>query len=234
MTDPQSEFDETRSPPHSIQVQFGSQWGFVLPEVYRFEDQKWIDEFFLNGTLRLSNFAKFSSYKDEARGDKNEGQGLSIGRSGGRDLGVWLREGRNSFVLSCSLAASNSVMKEMKRDSAFVIWNPLGFATEIARQLPGFIGGVSGMCIYRDPPIILRRLDAADIPDGDTIDYNQIAAAAAKLGGAERYLLKRRKYEPQREYRFIWHLDHPAEDYKDVIAPRAKEFCRNLAINELM
>jgi hypothetical protein len=213
-------------------ISFGFQWKFMLPEVYRFENQQWIDEFFETGCLRLSNFAKFSTYDHEARGDNMEGQGLSISQKGSRSVGVWLKEGRNSFVLSCGLLPHKGIMEELDRNSAFVISDPIGFAAEIARQIPGVIGGFSGLCVYRDPPILYRDLKDADFPS-ETDSLDQIMKIGEKLGGEERYLIKHTKYELQREYRFIWQTDQPAEDYLDVTAPAARRFCRRIRENEI-
>jgi hypothetical protein len=68
-------------PPHTINIPFAQNWRVVTPAVYRYEDQKWIDEFFESGRLRLSTFAKFATYPDEVRGDRSEGKAFCYGET---------------------------------------------------------------------------------------------------------------------------------------------------------
>lgn len=219
-------------PPHTIQIQFGSQWSVAKPEVYRYEDQKWIDEFFASGRLRLSTFAKFASYPDEIRGDPNEGRALCYGETGdGHEIFVVQGQGTNAAVFCCSQRLTHELRQAFGRNSAFRIVNTVGFAWEIARQLPGFQHGLEGACIYRARKEINRNfnLDMGKYkrPDG-TIDMQMVIDAGNALGGPELLLLKRKQYENQQEYRLLWNLDAIGTEYIDVIAPRARQHCRQI------
>lgn len=218
-----------RLAPVSLDLSFQNPWSIVLPALTRYEDEQWVGEFLQHGKIRLGTLARFASYPDEQLGDRMEAQGLGVGTQNNRSVGVWTKEGRDAYILCFSLGISNEVRQLTGRNSAFVVENPLEFAAEIARQLPGFQGGLAGHCIYRSQPIISREFgldpEKYKLPDG-SIDSRFASDVAAGLGGPERVLLKRRKYEGQREYRMVWYVDRSVDDAIDIVAPRAAKCCR--------
>jgi hypothetical protein len=149
--------------PHTINIQFPRNWQVVTPSIYRYENQKWIDEFFETGRMKLSTFAKFAKYPDEARGDQNEGKGICYGETrDGKSIFIAQAQGVNAAVLCCSQRLDHKLRESFERDSAFQIMNTVGFGVEIARQLPGFRHGLEGPCIYRSDraePQIKRDID---------------------------------------------------------------------------
>lgn len=233
---PEQDRVKLRPPPHSLEIPFGSSWHVVTPSVYRYEDKRWIDEFFDSGKLRLSTFAKFATYDDEVRGDSSEGRGMSYGETrDNKSVAVIHTEGFNAAVFCCSHRLDHDLRKGFQRDSAFEITNTVGFAIQISRQLTGFRSGIEGSCIYRPDTNIKRPIDL-DIdkykrPDG-SFDMKMVADAGAKLGGPERLLLKRKQYESQQEYRLLWELDAIDLDHVDVVAPLARQFCRRIEPKE--
>ncbi|QJU59556.1 hypothetical protein HL653_18950 [Sphingomonas sp. AP4-R1] len=229
---PEQDRVKLRPPPHMVTLQFGSQWNVVTPAVYRYEDQRWIDEFFDTGKLRLSTFAKFATYEDEVRGDKNEGQGFCYGEtSDNKSVVVMQSQGINAAVLCCSHRLCQDLQHGFQRNSAFQITNTVGFSLEISRQLAGFRNGIEGSCIYRSDATISRAIDfdfeKYKLPDGN-LDMQMVADASTQLGGPELLLLKRKRYERQQEYRLLWEIDTIGADYVDVVAPLARQFCRKV------
>ncbi len=225
-----------RPAPHLINVQFGSVWNVTTPFVYRYEDEVWIDDFFETGKLRLSTFSKFSEYDDEIRGDRHEGQGLGYGETGdGKSVFLVHGQGLNAVVLCCSHRLDDDLKQKFSRDSAFEITNTVGFALEVARQLPGFRHGLEGSCLYRPDTSIKRSVDLDfdqyKLADGN-FDMRMISHTSAALVGPELVLMKRKKYESQQEYRLLWELDVAPEGYIDVIAPNARHFCRRVLDTE--
>jgi hypothetical protein len=91
-----------RRAPHTVNVNFGSQWSVALPAVFRYEDKRWIDEFFATGKLRLSTFARFATYADEVRGDTMEGRGMSFGFTKDKTV-PWEFFMRKASMRSCSV-----------------------------------------------------------------------------------------------------------------------------------
>jgi hypothetical protein len=136
--------------PHILNIQFARPWNVVTPAVYRYENQKWIDEFFETGRMRLSTFAKFATYADEIRGDRSEGHGFCYGETkDNKSIVIVQAQGMNATVLCCSHRLDHKLRESFERDSAFQIMNTVGLAVEIARQLAGFKQGLEGSCIYR-------------------------------------------------------------------------------------
>jgi len=229
---PEDQRVKLRPPPHVLNVQFGTIWNIATPFVYRYEDRRWIDEFFETGKLRLSTFSKFAEYKDEARGDTEEGSGFCYGETAdGKSVGVFQSQGISAAVLCCSHRLDEGLRQAFSREWAFEITNTVGFALEVSRQLPGFRHGLEGSCLYRSDTGIKRAIDfdyeKYKLPDG-SIDMQMIFDAGGALGGPELLLMKRKKYESQQEYRLLWELDVANGDYIDVTAPNARQHCRKV------
>jgi hypothetical protein len=235
VTESDAQVPQLRPAPQSIDVQFGSPWKVITPSVIRYEDIRWIDEFFQTGRIRLSSFKQFASYPDEHRGDVSEGNAVSLGQSGDNWSAIAHGQGFNSAVLSCSHRLDHKLKAAFGRDSAFEITNTFKFAFEISRQLHGFRLGLEGSCIYRSERTIDRAVDL-DLekyrrPDG-TFDMQYLADASNALGGPELLLLKQKRYEDQQEYRLLWELDELNSSYVDVVAPKAVQHCRRVQDEE--
>jgi hypothetical protein len=111
-----------RPPPHMLNIQFNCTWSVATPTVYRYEDEKWIDEFFSSGKLRVSTFAKFATYQDEIRGDAQEGSGFAYGETrNDKSVFIYHAQGINAVVFCCSHRLDHQLREGFKRDSAFEI-----------------------------------------------------------------------------------------------------------------
>jgi len=126
-------------PPHILNVQFARPWNVVTPAVYRYENQKWIDEFFETGRMRLSTFAKFAKYPDENRGDRNEGRGVCYGETrDGKSIFIAQAQGFNAAVLCCSHRLDHKLRESFGPDSAFQIMNTVGLVSKLLASFLGF------------------------------------------------------------------------------------------------
>jgi hypothetical protein len=225
-----------RPAPNSLIVPFAQPWKVVTPSAFRYENQTWIDDFFEHGKLRLGTFAKFATYPDEARGDRGEGSAVCYAEtSDNKTVVLQQRQGISSAVLCCSLRLDRELLNAFDRDSVFEITNTVGFASEIARQLPGFRHGMEGSCIYRPERLIKRAIDFEFDEykrDDGTVDMRMINDLGHSLGGEELLLLKHKRYATQQEYRFLWELDSIEQDYIDITAPKAVHFCRRVEAQE--
>ncbi len=225
-----------RPKPFVITVQLAQPWQVVTPAVYRYENAQWIDEFFDTGRLRLSSFAQFAKYPDEARGDPNEGSAFCYGEApNDRCVIVQQTQGMTSAVFCCSHRLDRDLQNAFQRNSVFEIINTVAFAHEISRQIPGFRQGYEGSCIYRSDGRISRKVDIDwenyKLPDGN-IDMRLMTDSMQALGGAELILLKRKQYENQQEYRLLWELDMLPGDFIDVAAPMARQYCRRVQASD--
>lgn len=226
----------TRPRPNTVAINFLRPWSVVTPSVFRYENERWIDSFFHDGSLRLSSFETFSKYEDEIRGDMHEGKAVAISTNPeGNTTVLALGQGFSAAVFCCSHRLDKSLAKAFSRDSAFEIFNTNAFALEVSRQLIGFRGGVEGNCIYRPTREINRNINA-DMSDyelqGGGIDMAFLNEAIRKMGGEEVVLLKKLSYRNQAEYRLLWELDQPIEGFVDIKVPLARQYCRRVDPSE--
>lgn len=227
-----------RSAPRAMPFSFQETWLVMQPQVYRYEDQEWIDEFFDTGKLRLSSFAKFATYEDEVRGDTQEGKAYCYGETtDGKSVGVAQQQGINAAILCASHRLSHELAHAFGRNSAFQITDTPMFAYEIRRQIIGFKSGIEGNCTYRSEGIIKRFLNFSLNPEqhkneDGTLNKDLLLGLGQALGGPELVFLKRKHYEEQQEYRLIWELDQAVDDHIDVVAPLARQYCRRVEPKE--
>ena len=126
-------------------------WQHHSPRVYRFLERQYVDEFFDTGVLRLSSFAQFRKHVDEQRLDSTEGTINVLCRRGEHSTELFFFQaevGTDAYILSASLVPSGDIMKDFNADSAIVIRDPVGFASEVGRALEAFRVGFDGPCSY--------------------------------------------------------------------------------------
>lgn len=212
-------------------------WRMKIPPVYRFLPEEFVDRFFDSGELRLSSFSKFTKHTDEARLDIDEGRAYVVASSPDRTFGALIDGGRNSYVLCGSTTLSRELVNTFVGTNAAIEITQIGdFGLAVARQLSGFVSGVSGHCIYagrilnrhvRADPVPLPKGQSRDIPIESLFE----AVGAASL--EDDMFLKDIKYAGQGEYRLIWNLDKPSDDTITIFAPDAIQFCRKVAMDEI-
>jgi hypothetical protein len=197
-------------------------------------EQKYIDEFFNAGRLRLSSFALFASYSDEQRGDKSEGHNVLVGFGDGHTIMAKTSHGHNSYILCASTVEDKQLMKDFGTDGYFRIVDSTNFGAAIANKIPGFLEGLEGYCIYSDDHIIKRNLpnfkfdDLKSQSDNDKIDLNKIFALTGQIGLLDVYFMKQKKFITQSEYRFIWNISNEVEEKVFITCSEAIQFCEKV------
>jgi hypothetical protein len=73
--------EHPKSSPQTLDLNLIRRWSIVRPRLYRHMDDKYVESFFRDGSLRLSSFASFAKHPDEQLRDKAEGIGsrFSVG-----------------------------------------------------------------------------------------------------------------------------------------------------------
>ncbi len=223
------------SSPQFLQLTMLRQWQILRPRVYRFLPKNYVEDFFADGSLRLSSFQRFAQHQDEQRNDASEGFGL---RSGvGSEMSVFTVQGRGAdcYVLCGSMhdtAATRECFPDC--DGCIIIDNPTEFAAQVALQIPYFKGGYEGSCIYQDDASIQKSLGTTtpeelygkfQNEDG-TISMDLIPHVASRVGGIEEFFIKLGKYSPQSEYRFLWQSKGILDGHLDIKVPDAIQLCR--------
>jgi hypothetical protein len=141
--------------------------------MYTFLDTKFVDQFFDEGSLRLSSFSRFKKHEDEQRLDAKEGEALFVHRTshmGGQSLSARAQHGSNAYVLCATIRYEKELMEAFGCNSYLRINNPTQFGIAISRHIPGFVGGLEGNCLYQENKIIERDLGYIDLkqfPDPD-------------------------------------------------------------------
>lgn len=206
-----------------------------MPYLYRYEDEKYIDDFFENGNLLLSSFTKYKSYKDNELGDKHEGHAMTFVKGENKkDLGFYSMAGRNDLCFCTSTILENDLKKAFKRNSVFRIVDPLNFILEIDKSLTRVHQVLFGNCIYVDKRILMRRVDKVDIEnfkddnDPDKISLHKILNATKVHSGPDQYFLKLIEHQHQNEYRIIWLSDRKVEDGIILKCKEAIKYCERI------
>lgn len=208
-------------------------WTIVIPKVYRYMDQKYIDEFFETGILRLSTFHTFAQHKDEQRHDPKEGFNILFGLGDNSTIVAVTRHGSNSLIFCTSTIEDDQLMQSFNTNGYFKINKSIDFAVAIAEKIPGCKGGLQGPCIYADRRSIERRFSEPDEivarlqEEGKKPELQETLATASRIGGSDTFFTKLKKFKSQIEYRFIWHVPE-AKDPVFVECPEALEFCEKV------
>lgn len=208
-----------------------------IPMVFRYLEKKWVDNFFEDGSLRISSFKKFHQHSDEQRGDKQEGNNLVIGVQEKKYMYSLTFHGSDAFVLSTSLLLDKSLYSDFDVDSCFVIEKPFEFMDIISKQIPNFKGINFGPCLYQPLRQIRRNIKGLMIGDSknqDTVNLDDIFKNINEAGGSDTLFLKTQNYSSQHEYRFLWHsFDNSLPEHLDIKVPEAREFCRRIQNEDL-
>lgn len=220
-----------------ITIQVTKPWHIVTPVLFRYLDQKFINEFFESGRLRLSSFRAFSEYKDEQRFDPNEGQNILNGTGNGIAFRAKVHHGISSLIFCTSTIEDDQLMKDFNTDGYFKIKDSTNFGISISNKIPGFLSGLEGPCIYASERIINRKIDLKnqdiiklkELKEKKGPEYKEeILKLINKIGETDVYFIKLNKYSGQNEYRFIWNVQSFNEDAMFIECPEAIQFCEKV------
>lgn len=212
------------------------QWTAIQPSVYRYLPSQYVDAFFERGEIRLSSTAAFSRHTDEARGDSQEGTAHILAVGAGRHFGSFVTGQPDAYILCGSFILSRSIMDRFSGcDGAIQITSVPDFGLEIAKQLAGFEGGLSGYCLYAKHRLLYREVPHDPFPQADQepVSFDDMLIAMQNAGLDEHYFLKNAEYAYQAEYRLIWGVDRVNADFIDLICPEAIQFCRRVDPSEI-
>lgn len=189
------------------------------------------DDFFRDGSLRLSSFRTFRSYADEVRGDAFEGRANQtwIHPDGGQSAIAGMNGGR-CFILCGACSEGPEIAEAFETTDGFRILNTLAFADAVSRQIPGFVSGVEGLCLYREDTNLTKHMpqmftvedEANPEPAFDRFEK------AVRDEAVDSYFIKRRKYATQCEYRLLWMALGDELDHIDIKCPEAIRFTERL------
>lgn len=209
-------------------------WSIKTPEVYRYLDQIYIDDFFNTGKIRLGTFAQFKKYPDEQRGDNTEGKNVLFGFGDGKTIVALTQHGVNSFILCTSTEENKELMNKFNANGYFKIKDSTGFGAAISNRIPGFIDGIEGFCKYSEQRNIQRQLpdfnfdDLKAGPESNQIGIDKLFALTAQIGREDVFFNKHISFIHQNEYRFVWNVSHPTDEAVIIECPEAVNFCEKV------
>ena len=215
-----------------ITLQVSSPWNVNTPVLFRFLDNTFVEQFFNDGSLRLSSFQNFKKHTDEQRLDKNEGQTFFVHRTsqnGGQTLEALAEHGRDAYVLCGAMRFEKNLMTSFGCNSYIRINDTTKFGMAISRHIPGFVAGMEGACLYQENKIIEKDLGYIDLnalkTESGAVDMSKMSSIINQKMRHYPYFLKDKFYSPQLEYRLLWIVNSQIDDYIDIKVPEATQFC---------
>jgi hypothetical protein len=200
--------------------------------VTRYLDEKHVESFFRDGTLRIPSFRLFRENPDEQRGDYLEGRVAAELDGPNIHYAIQAWNGQAAFVMCGSLVESERMEEIFSTKSAIRILDIGRFANVVSRHIPGFVEGMQGNCIYRRDTVLRKAVSQTFEPpqseeamEAWAAKHDQFIAEQTREG----YFLKRLKYEEQNEYRLIWFAH--SDDSKEalfVTCPEARVLCERV------
>jgi len=216
---------------NELKTIFSRPWSVRLPTVVRYLESEYVDMFFNDSIIRLSSFKAFRKHKDEQRHDPAEGRVSMEIKVPNANHAVVAMNGQEAYVLCAVTVESENMKARFKTNSGFRITNTLAFADCISRQIPGFIGGVQGLCAYRDNTLLQKKLN---VPFKSPESYGNLEEWAAEyerfIGSQsiDAFFIKASKYSDEGEYRFIWFAQGKEKEDIKLHCPEATKFCERI------
>ena len=181
----------------------------AYPVLYRFMEEKYVNEFLETGRLMISTIRHCRALEDQRRNDKNESAySYELTWMDCSEI-VDARVGDNAFVLCCSL--TQTAIHNSQNHSCLELhhWNDL--VIEIGGQLraQGFsIGEIfAGPCNYavKSRQIDMSPLRSSEIrSDSGIVDSRKVDSIMAGVGRELFYITKDLNFVNEHEYRIMW------------------------------
>ena len=195
-------------------------------------DQRHVDAFFADGSLRLTSFERCHRHADEQRLDAEEGscRVLVTSRQTGMALSFHeLVANHPAYMLCTTLWHNKDLMKSFNCESFLRIHDPAAFGTRVAKHVPAFLEGGEGPCIYQHLRLIEAEIDDTERTQNASESDGRQNRAATAIAGARhyQYFLKHKSFSHQAEYRLLWFFANDSErrEYLDIKVPEARELC---------
>jgi hypothetical protein len=210
----------------------------VLPYLYRYENKKFIDDFFERGELYISSFDNYRKYKDNELGDKSEGATFNVGNTeNNMSIQTYTISGFNEYTFCTSTVLHKNLLEKFSRESVFRIKDPINFILEVTRSLTRVVEVYHGNCIYLDNKIITKKIPNFEMDDLKSdeggISANKLFDISNHIQGLDSFFIKKREYQEQSEYRMLWRTDRKISEGIIINCPEARKFCEKIKEDEI-
>jgi len=212
----------------------------AIPVIYRFLEERYVDDFLTTGRLQISTIKHCRILEDERRVDKNESvYRYELQWADGTTNVIDAQVGNNAFVLCGSLTQSAVHDRACSYCIEFHHWERL--VVEVGEQLRrmGFpiCEIYSGPCNYsikkRQIDMCPLKLEDVKTRNGE-FDCKKIDAVLAGLGREAFYTTKDLQFVGESEYRILWLSNEEVPESPVIVdIPNPKRFgAKVLAIGE--
>ena len=215
------------------------------PIVYRFmgeKGEKYVDEFFSTGVIRLSTFNRCKYLEDANRKDASEGRAMLIGQEKESRVEMDMGVGDNAVLLCTSLSSNNVKANGEVDDCCIEIRDINSFVMAITdallQQGHHVHSVIKGPCVYSDRVIqknfqggmLKNYLD--EMFQSTQIDLDELFGLGKSISRDDIFFCKPLENRVENEYRILWLLEEDVtQDTYDVIIPNARQFCRKIKFN---
>ncbi len=107
---------------------FSRPWSVRVPTVTRFLDERFVEEFFSTGRLRLATFKTFRNHKDEERCDPNEGRVNAEINTPSANHHILATNGQEAYILCGGLVENPNMEASFSTRFGIRILDPLAFS----------------------------------------------------------------------------------------------------------
>ena len=211
------------------------------PMVYRFLDEKYIDDFFKDGNLMLSTYERCRKLEDEKRRDEQEGKNTVVKTEGKFKIVQKAGIGYNPLLLCTSLYQIDITGETTSSKFCLEIRDPPKFAEAVAQELAKLghyvIDTYIGPCYYSDKVIEGSDESSAiesflkESERSKTIDQKFFSQITEEVAGQHMYFNKPLKFVRENEYRFVWVVNFDPKDQAFFIkVPETIKYCRKICL----
>lgn len=222
---------------NEITTNFARPWGIRTPNLTRYMEKQYVDAFFEHGKLRIPSFRRFRNNPDEELGDPLEGRVSAQIVTPTGSHAICAVNGQEAYVLCATLVENQSLEAKFGTKYGIRILNSLGFANCISSHIPGFVGGLEGLCSYRDDVSVNKSIEESFSPPDTFADpeawgreYEKFVSEQSR----DAFFIKQSRFSHQAEYRFIWFAQGIEKEYVEITCPEARQFCQPINSNNSM
>lgn len=179
-----------------------------LFELYRFMDEKYVDEYITDGTIRISRVDTSGNHIDRHRMDSEEGRTQSsvVVTGSNLEIPIYTTRAHGSY---CSLCFSMSPYsyRGVNKSAYLKVVNVAGLINAITEKIQDqyrLVEFFHGPCIYRGRDIKYSNDDCG-------AGYRNLARLL-NIQEIEGLFIKDKRHMKEHEYRFVWHIEQEVEE----------------------
>lgn len=204
------------------------------PQLIRFMEKEYVEQFFNEGILRLSSFDKCKTLEDQNRRDHDEGVTNLVGMKDDYCIKMRYGIGRNPYLLCASYFMSTP--REIKNadgstagENGVIITNPDEFVKQVLEAL--IDKGVHittvlwGPCHYSDKKITKHLDQEPKIFSDKSFDAKELILFANRIGGYDVFFEKSLLFKHEVEWRFAFVVEEDHPDTIDIQIKQPNLFC---------